>query len=70
MFDNGLINPIYQTFSSRIGVEEDHALIYSFASQPRLWASSKVLRNLTFPLFQVRHHFYFYNSVLEIGKDL
>ena len=47
MFDNGLINPIYRTFSSHIGIEENHTQKCTCS----LWDFSKVL--LPFPLFQV-----------------
>ena len=58
MFDNGLINPIYQTFSSHIGIEENYkySLVGMFVFSQR-WFSSKVL--LPFPLSQVWQHFIF-----------
>jgi hypothetical protein len=69
MFDNGLINPIYQTFSSRIGIEEDHFdLFICFTTS--FVGFFKGFKEFNLSIIPSATPFYFYNSVLEIGKHL
>ena len=67
MFDNGLINPIYQTFSSRIGIEEAHTLI---GHSLHFVDFFKGFKEFNLSIIPSATPFYFYNSVLEIGKHL